>query len=53
MDLPPCPGCRERDQRLAALEQQVAALRAELDQLRAQLGRNASIPSPMENRMVL
>src|SRR5437879_5858567 len=42
MDVPACPGCRERDQRIAALEQQVAALQAAVQELRDQLGRNAT-----------
>src|SRR5262245_9721345 len=42
MDVPACPGCRERDQRIAALAQQVAALQAAVQELRDQLGRNAS-----------
>src|SRR3954469_10511498 len=49
MAVPACPGCRERDARLAALEQRVAALEqrgAELEQLvrdlEARLGQNAS-----------
>src|SRR5690348_5065514 len=42
MDVPACPGCRARDQRIAALEQQVAALQAAVQELRDQLGRNAS-----------
>jgi transposase len=42
MDVPACPGCRERDQRIVALEQQVAALQAAVHELRDQLGRNAS-----------
>ena len=35
MSAPSCPGCRERDERLAALE-------ARVRELEAQLGRNAS-----------
>ena len=38
----PCPGCRERDQRIARLEQQVAELIAEVRDLKARLGQNAS-----------
>lgn len=37
-----CPGCRERDERIAALEQQVGALTARLRELEARLCRNAS-----------
>ncbi len=39
METVACPGCRERDQRIAALEKRVAELE---DQLRQFLGRNAS-----------
>src|SRR5579884_280199 len=42
MDVPVCPGCRDRDQRIAALEQQLAALQAVVAALRDQLGRNAT-----------
>lgn len=42
MDASDCPGCRERDGRIAALEEQLAALRGEVKELRRQLGRNAS-----------
>src|SRR4051812_7339929 len=37
-----CPGCLERDQRLAALERRVAELEAKLHDLSARLGLNAS-----------
>jgi transposase len=33
MEVPQCPGCRERDARIAALEERVAALEARLSQL--------------------
>lgn len=39
---PDCPGCRERDARIAALERRVAELEALVRDLSAQLGRNAS-----------
>jgi transposase len=39
---PQCPGCRERNARIARLEQQVAELLARVQDLEAQLGRNAS-----------
>src|SRR5712691_6259982 len=42
MDVPACPGCRERDARLAEHEARIAALEEELRQLKALLGRNAS-----------
>jgi transposase len=42
MDAVSCPGCRERDARIACLEQQLAAAQAERDALRARLGQNAS-----------
>jgi transposase len=42
MNLPSCEGCRERDARLAALEQQVAALLDRIRDLEARLGQNAS-----------
>jgi transposase len=39
---PACQGCRERDARIARLEQQVAELLARVRELEAQVGRNAS-----------
>src|SRR5215210_5118012 len=39
---PVCPGCLERDARIAALQQQVAALEARLRDLEDRLGRNAA-----------
>ncbi len=39
---PVCPGCRERDARIAQLETRVAALEQEIRQLKGLLGRNAS-----------
>lgn len=42
MDVPACPGCRERDARLAEHEARIAALEEELRQLKALLGRNSS-----------
>jgi transposase len=42
MDVPVCPGCRERDARIAALERRVAELEAVIQDLLARLGRNAS-----------
>jgi transposase len=42
MDASQCPGCRERDQRIAHLEQQMAALVQQVKDLRARLGQNAS-----------
>lgn len=41
MEVPDCPGCQERDARIAALEDEVRQLREELRQLKALLGRNA------------
>src|SRR6516164_8244612 len=38
----PCPGCRQRDQRIAALERRVAELEALVRELQARLGQNAS-----------
>jgi transposase len=42
MDGPSCPGCRERDARIAALERRVAELEALVKELLARLGTNAS-----------
>src|SRR5436305_1352309 len=42
MGTPACPGCRERDARIAALEQQVAELQATVRELLARLGNNAA-----------
>src|SRR5262249_3279623 len=42
MDAPVCPGCRERDARIAELEQRVAALEAQVAALLARLGANSS-----------
>lgn len=42
MDGPTCPGCRERDARIAALERRVAELEALVKELLARLGQNAS-----------
>jgi transposase len=42
MSEPTCSGCRERDQRLARLEEQLAELTAEVRDLKARLGQNAS-----------
>jgi transposase len=39
---PACPGCRERDERIARLEQQLGQLTDEVHELRARLGQNAS-----------
>ena len=39
---PTCPGCRERDQRIARVEEQVAALTATVRDLQARLDQNAS-----------
>jgi transposase len=39
---PTCPGCRERDQRIARLEEQVAELTAAVRDLQARLDQNAS-----------
>src|SRR5262245_22572489 len=37
-----CPGCRERDARITALQERVHILEAEVRALRARLGQNAS-----------
>jgi transposase len=42
MDAPSCPGCRERDARIAALERRVAELEAIVRDLLSRLGNNAS-----------
>lgn len=42
MDVPQCPGCRERDARIAALERRVAELEALVRELLARLNKNAS-----------
>src|SRR3954471_5973973 len=42
MDAPACPGCRERDARIAALERRVAELEALVPDLLARLNQNAS-----------
>jgi transposase len=39
---PACQGCRERDARIAHLEQDLAELRAEFREMKARLGQNAS-----------
>src|SRR5260370_35145555 len=39
---PSCPGCRDRDALLAALQERLSALEAEVRELRARLGQNAS-----------
>ncbi len=47
MDVPSCPGCRERDARIAALERRVAELEALVRDLTARLGinsTNSSVP---------
>src|SRR5579872_2094800 len=38
----PCPGCRQRDERIAALERRVAELEALVRELQARLSQNAS-----------
>src|SRR4030095_16640364 len=38
----PCPGCQERDGRIAALERRVAELAAQVQDLTARLGTNAT-----------
>jgi transposase len=42
MEAPVCPGCRERDARIAALERRVAELEALVRDLLARLGNNSS-----------
>jgi transposase len=42
MEVPACPGCRERDARIAVLERRVAELEAIVRDLTARLGTNAS-----------
>ncbi len=42
MELPACPGCRERDARIALLERRVAELEAQVRDLLARLGNNSS-----------
>jgi transposase len=42
MEVPSCPGCRERDARIAALERRVAELEALVRDLLARLGQNAT-----------
>ena len=42
MDIPQCPGCRERDARIAFLEQRVAELEALVRDLTARLGSNST-----------
>jgi transposase len=42
METPTCPGCRERDARIVALEQRVAELEAQLREVMARLGNNSS-----------
>jgi transposase len=42
MDLPDCPGCRQRDALIASLQHQVAALEERLRDVEARLGQNAS-----------
>src|SRR5262245_49554288 len=42
MEVPACPGCRERDARIAALERRVAELEALVRDLLARLGNNSS-----------
>src|SRR5260370_41249600 len=39
---PSCPGCRDRDALLAALQERLSALEAEVRELEARLGQNAS-----------
>src|SRR6266851_10421650 len=42
MEIPACPGCRERDARIATLERRVAELEALVRDLLARLGNNSS-----------
>lgn len=42
MDVPECPGCRERDARIAEHEARIAVLEEEIRRLKDLLGRNAS-----------
>src|SRR5947207_2051668 len=42
MEVPACPGCRERDARIAALERRVAELEALVRDLLSRLGNNSS-----------
>jgi len=42
MAKPSCPGCRQRDARIAALERQVAELQTLVRDLHARLGSNAT-----------
>jgi len=42
MDVPLCPGCRQRDELIADLRQRLAAQEERLRDLQAQLGRNAT-----------
>jgi len=42
MEQPSCPGCRERDARLAQLEAALADMQARIRELEARLGQNAS-----------
>lgn len=42
MEVPACPGCRERDARIASLGRRVAELEALVRELTARLGTNAS-----------
>src|SRR5579872_618614 len=42
MDVPQCPGCRERDARIAELERRLSALEAQLKALEARLKTNSS-----------
>jgi transposase len=56
MDVPSCPGCRERDARIAKLEAEMAELRAEFRELRDRLKQdstNSSLPpsaNPLHGR---
>src|ERR1700758_5585228 len=42
MEIPACPGCRERDARIAELERRVAELEALVRDLLSRLGNNSS-----------